>query len=135
MITRPNLMKPFKTSPFINFLMDAPPKQTASVRFPNLTRAYGNNDRRPRQKFVFGILQLLSGVAKQADDMDPWIRLMLTPFTIIYRKLTSSLTLVVIYRTTCQTPTFVCSYNIIYIYIYIYIYTVVYIDLYSDGCI
>ena len=64
-------MKPFKTSPFINFLMDAPPKQTASVRFPNLTRAYGKNDRRPRQKFVFGILQLLNGVAKQADDMDP----------------------------------------------------------------
>src|SRR6218665_1088143 len=27
--------------------------------FPNLTRAYGNNGRRPRQKFVFGILQLL----------------------------------------------------------------------------
>src|SRR6218665_1180827 len=26
--------------------------------FPNLTRAYGNNGRRPRQKFVFGILQL-----------------------------------------------------------------------------
>src|SRR6218665_1857363 len=27
--------------------------------FPNLTRAYGNNGRRPRQKFVFGIVQLL----------------------------------------------------------------------------
>ena len=27
--------------------------------FPNLTRTYGNNDRRPRQKFVFGILQLI----------------------------------------------------------------------------
>jgi len=29
------------------------------VRFPNLTRAYGNNGRGPRQKFVFGILQRL----------------------------------------------------------------------------
>src|SRR6218665_1940 len=28
------------------------------VTFPNLTRAYGNNGRRPRQKFIFGILQL-----------------------------------------------------------------------------
>ena len=27
--------------------------------FPNLTRAYDNNGRCPRQKFVFGILQLL----------------------------------------------------------------------------
>ena len=26
--------------------------------FPNLTRAYDNSGRRPRQKFVFGILQL-----------------------------------------------------------------------------
>jgi len=26
--------------------------------FPNLTRAYDNNGRCPRQKFVFGILQL-----------------------------------------------------------------------------
>src|SRR6218665_3213602 len=30
-----------------------------TVWFPNLTRAYDNNGRRPRQKFVFGILQLL----------------------------------------------------------------------------
>jgi len=30
--------------------------------FPNLTRAYGNNDRRPRQKFVFGILQRILGL-------------------------------------------------------------------------
>src|SRR6218665_892525 len=30
------------------------------LRFPNLTRAYGNNGRRPRQKLVFGILQLNS---------------------------------------------------------------------------
>src|SRR6218665_835352 len=28
--------------------------------FPNLTRAYDNNGRCPRQKFVFGILQLLN---------------------------------------------------------------------------
>jgi len=28
------------------------------VRFPNLTRAYGNNVRRSRQEFIFGILQL-----------------------------------------------------------------------------
>jgi len=28
--------------------------------FPNLTRAFGNNGRRPRQKFVFGILLQLS---------------------------------------------------------------------------
>src|SRR6218665_2745955 len=28
------------------------------VWFPNLTRAYDNNGRCPRQKFVFGILQL-----------------------------------------------------------------------------
>ena len=27
--------------------------------FPNLTRAYDNNGRCPRQKFVFGILQLI----------------------------------------------------------------------------
>ena len=26
--------------------------------FPNFTRAYGNNGRRPQQKFVFGVLQL-----------------------------------------------------------------------------
>ena len=31
----------------------------SSVRFPNLTRAYDNNGRCPRQKFVFCILQLL----------------------------------------------------------------------------
>ena len=29
------------------------------VWFPNLTRFYDNNGRCPRQKFVFGILQLL----------------------------------------------------------------------------
>ena len=30
--------------------------------FPNLTRAYDNNGRCPRQKFVFGILQLLQQI-------------------------------------------------------------------------
>ena len=33
---------------------------TVTIRFPNLTRAYDNNGRRPRQKFVFGILQLFA---------------------------------------------------------------------------
>src|SRR6218665_3139671 len=30
--------------------------QLALTRFPNLTRAYGNNGRRPRQKFIIGLL-------------------------------------------------------------------------------
>jgi len=33
--------------------------------FPNLTRAYDNNGRCPRQKFVFGILQLLKVKVKR----------------------------------------------------------------------
>src|SRR6218665_2153599 len=36
--------------------------------FPNLTRAYGNNGRRPRQKFVFGILQLSYQYNKNYKD-------------------------------------------------------------------
>src|SRR6218665_1950391 len=33
--------------------------QVESRWFPNLTRAYGNNGRRPRQKYVFGIITAL----------------------------------------------------------------------------
>src|SRR6218665_661525 len=36
--------------------------------FPNLTRAYGNNGHRPRQKFVFRILQLSVLVGSQFDE-------------------------------------------------------------------
>ena len=45
--------------------------------FPNLTRAYDNNGRCPRQKFVFGILQLN---IKLHMKMTPIYKVVLTRF-------------------------------------------------------
>ena len=46
------LLRPIVKAIYLHFLT-----KTNKPGFPNLTRAYGNSGRRPRQKFVFGILQ------------------------------------------------------------------------------